>query len=320
MTIIEKLKKRDDFNDFDDFDDEEEIDLVKLVSTNANDANQYLLFHGIDKQYYAKNVSKIEEIVVFKSLEIVKSYDSDIIIGVADIRGEMIILVNFDNWLCGKVTNEEANEFVIILNYGNKKFGLVVKGVEYIVTIEPDIMFSTVDGNSKSLFTSKILVNNKESLCTIIDSDQMLMNVFEPDHLASDQQLEEIESNIESTKLVLLADDSKLIQQLLVKICAKLKVHYKVLSNGQELLDEIKQHDADQIGLIVTDIEMPIMGGKEVIKQIREITKFNDINILVHTNMANEIMKKELFILGANEIISKVDIPTLSSAIQKFIR
>jgi len=313
-------EKQTKYDDFDDFDDEEEIDIVKLVSTNANDANQYLLFHGIDKQYYAKNVSKIEEIVVFKSLEIVKSYDSDIIIGVADIRGEMIILVNFDNWLCGKETDEDSNEFVIILNYGNKKFGLVVKGVEYIVTIEPDIMFSTVDGNSKSLFTSKIMVNNKESLCTIIDSDQMLMNVFEPDQMTSDLQLEEIVSTIESTKIVLLADDSKLIQQLLIKVCTKLKVNYKILSNGQELLDEAKKHDADQIGLIVTDIEMPIMGGKEVIKQIRDIAKFNDINILVHTNMANEIMRKELFILGANEIISKVDIPTLSSAIQKFIR
>jgi len=222
--------------------------------------------------------------------------------------------------LCGKETDEDSNEFVIILNYGNKKFGLVVKGVEYIVTIEPDIMFSTVDGNSKSLFTSKIMVNNKESLCTIIDSDQMLMNVFEPDQMTSDLQLEEIVSTIESTKIVLLADDSKLIQQLLIKVCTKLKVNYKILSNGQELLDEAKKHDADQIGLIVTDIEMPIMGGKEVIKQIRDITKFNDINILVHTNMANEIMRKELFILGANEIISKVDIPTLSSAIQKFIR
>jgi CheY-like chemotaxis protein len=57
-----------------------------------------------------------------------------------------------------------------------------------------------------------------------------------------------------------------------------------------------------------------------VIKQIRDMNQYDDINILVHTNMANEIMKKELFLLGANEIVSKVDIPTLSSAIQKFIR
>ena len=313
--------KQTKYNEYDKYvDNEEEIDIVKLVSTNANDANQYLLFQGIDKQYYAKNVSKIEEIVVYKFLDIVKNYDSNIIIGVTNIRGEMLILVNFDTWLSGNKVVEEGNEFVIILSYGNKKFGLIVKNVEYIVSIEPGNMMSTASGNSKSLCTTKITINNKESLCTIVDSDKMLMDVHQSDHDFSNGELEHIQSAIKSKKVVLLADDSKMIQQLLIKVCTQLNIHYKVLENGKELLDEINKYDENEIGLIVTDIEMPIIGGKEVIKRLREVTKYDDINILVHTNMANEIMIKELLILGANEIISKVDIPTLSSAIQKFIR
>ena len=309
------------YTEYDDYvDDEEEIDIVKLVSTNANDANQYLLFLGIDKQYYAKNVSKIEEIVVFNSLDIVKNYDSNIVIGVTNIRGEMLILINFDTWLSGETVVEDGNEFVIILNYGNKKFGLIVKNVEYIITIEPKNMLSTTSGNSKSLFTTKIITNNKESLCTMVDSDKMLMDILEPNQEISNEELSHIQNTIKSDKLVLLADDSKLVQQLLIKVCKKLAINYKVLENGKELLDEIQKYHEDDIGLIVTDIEMPILGGKEVIKKLREIKKYDNINILAHTNMANEIMKKELFQLGANEIISKIDINTLSNAIQKFIR
>lgn len=309
------------YTEYDDYvDDEEEIDIVKLVSTNANDANQYLLFLGIDKQYYAKNVSKIEEIVVFNSLDIVKNYDSNIVIGVTNIRGEMLILINFDTWLSGETVVEDGNEFVIILNYGNKKFGLIVKNVEYIITIEPKNMLSTTSGNSKSLFTTKIITNNKESLCTMVDSDKMLMDILEPNQEISNEELSHIQNTIKSDKLVLLADDSKLVQQLLIKVCKKLAINYKVLENGKELLDEIQKYHEDDIGLIVTDIEMPILGGKEVIKKLREIKKYDNINILAHTNMANEIMKKELFQLGANEIISKININTLSNAIQKFIR
>ena len=309
------------YTEYDDYvDDEEEIDIVKLVSTNANDANQYLLFLGIDKQYYAKNVSKIEEIVVFNSLDIVKNYDSNIVIGVTNIRGEMLILINFDTWLSGETVVEDGNEFVIILNYGNKKFGLIVKNVEYIITIEPKNMLSTTSGNSKSLFTTKIITNNKESLCTMVDSDKMLMDILEPNQEISNEELSHIQNTIKSDKLVLLADDSKLVQQLLIKVCKKLAINYKVLENGKELLDEIQKYHEDDIGLIVTDIEMPILGGKEVIKKLREIKKYDNINILAHTNMANEIMKKELFQLGANEIISKIDINTLSNSIQKFIR
>ena len=314
MIANEKQKE------FEEYDDEEEIDIVKLVSTNANDANQYLLFHGRDNQYYAKNVSKIEEIVVFKALDIVKNYDSNIVIGVADIRGEMLVLVNFDTWLCGTAYEEVGTEFVIIVNYGGQKFGLVVKNVEYIITIEPINMFSTVSGNSKSTFTTKIMHNNKESLCTIIDSDKMLMDAFECRSEASESQLKNIQSDINSEKIVFLADDSKLIQKLLNKVCTGLNINYRILEDGQKLLDEVKKYNHDDIGLVVTDIEMPVLGGKEVIKQLRNDSRYDDINILVHTNMANEVMKKELTLLGANEVICKVDVPTLGSAIQKFIK
>lgn len=300
--------------------DEEEIDIVKLVSTNANDANQYLLFQGRDNQYYAKNVSKIEEIVEFKKLTIVQNYDNNLIMGIADIRGEMLCLVNFDTWLCQKEFDDDLNEFVIVANYGNQKFGLVVKNVEYITTIEPKSMQSTISGNSKSTFTAKINLNNKDFLCTIIDSDKLLLDTFEEKTNEANDELERIDYIIPSDKIVLLADDSKLIQNLLKKVCNELKVRFKILSNGEQLLEEVKKYSLEDIGLLVTDIEMPILNGKEVIKNLRSDSNYDDLNILVHTNMANDIMKNELINLGANDIVGKVDIHTLGMAIQKYIK
>ena len=218
-----------------DYLDEEEIDIVKLVSTNANDANQYLLFHGKDEQYYAKNVSKIEEIVVFKSLSMVRNYDDNLIVGVADVRGEMLSLVSFDSWLGVGDFDENDTEFVIIVNYGGEKFGLLVKNVEYITTIEPNMMQSTTSGNSKSTFTTKIALNNSEYLCTIIDSDKLLFDTFEDQNESSLNDLQNIKS-IDNQKMVLLADDSKLIQNLLKKVCLELNLNYKILSNGEQLL------------------------------------------------------------------------------------
>lgn len=300
--------------------DEEEIDIVKLVSTNANDANQYLLFQGRDNQYYAKNVSKIEEIVEFKKLTIVQNYDNNLIMGIADIRGEMLCLVNFDTWLCQKEFDDDLNEFVIVANYGNQKFGLVVKNVEYITTIEPKSMQSTISGNSKSTFTAKINLNNKDFLCTIIDSDKLLLDTFEEKTNEANDEVERIDYVIPSDKIVLLADDSKLIQNLLKKVCNELKVRFKILSNGEQLLEEVKKYSLEDIGLLVTDIEMPILNGKEVIKNLRSDSSYDDLNILVHTNMANDIMKNELINLGANDIVGKVDIHTLGMAIQKYIK
>ncbi len=302
-----------------DYLDEEEIDIVKLVSTNANDANQYLLFHGKDEQYYAKNVSKIEEIVVFKTLDMVRNYDDNLIVGVADVRGEMLSLVSFDSWLGASDFDEKDTEFVIIVNYGGEKFGLLVKNVEYITTIEPNMMQSTTSGNSKSTFTTKIALNNSEHLCTIIDSDKLLFDTFEDQNESTLNDLQNIKS-IDNQKMVLLADDSRLIQNLLKKVCLELNLNYKILSNGEQLLQEMKKYTQEEIGLVVTDVEMPILGGKEVIKKVRNESKYDELNILVHTNMANDIMKNELMTLGANEIICKVDIQSLSMAIKKYIK
>lgn len=310
---------QDTYDDQDLF-DEEEIDIVKLVSTNANDANQYLLFLGSDKNYYAKNVSKIEEIVVLKNLDIINNYDNSFIIGVADIRGELLSLVSFDTWLTGQEYDKNKNEFVIIVNYGGHKFGLVVSEVEYITTIEPKLMQASTNGNSKSTFTTKISINNKECLCTIIDSDKLLFDAFKSKDEQAKSELESSNINIDSNKKVFIADDSRLIQGLMAKVCNKLELNYEIFENGKELLDNISKHDKKDIGLVITDVEMPILGGKELLKSLRENPDFDEVNILMHTNMANSVMQKELRDIGATDIICKVDMKTLSNSIKSFIK
>ena len=310
---------QDTYDDQDLF-DEEEIDIVKLVSTNANDANQYLLFLGSDKNYYAKNVSKIEEIVVLKNLDIINNYDNSFIIGVADIRGELLSLVSFDTWLTGQEYDKNKNEFVIIVNYGGHKFGLVVSEVEYITTIEPKLMQASTNGNSKSTFTTKISINNKECLCTIIDSDKLLFDAFKSKDEQAKSELESSNINIDSNKKVFIADDSRLIQGLMAKVCNKLELNYEIFENGKELLDNISKHDKNDIGLVITDVEMPILGGKELLKSLRENPDFDEVNILMHTNMANNVMQKELRDIGATDIICKVDMKTLSNSIKSFIK
>ena len=303
-----------------DYLDEEEIDIVKLVSTNVNDANQYLVFQGSDNQYYGKNVSKIEEIVEYKDLDIVTNNDDNIAIGSVDIRGEILTLVNFDNWIGNEVLNDEKYELVIIVHYGGYKFGIVVKSVEDITTIESEKMYENSSANSKSTFISKIELGGKEKLCTIFDSDMLLLDLFESEKTKSEDESKTVTQNIQSNKLVLLADDSRYIRNLLDKICSNLDINYQIFENGKELIDTLKQNSVEDIGLIVTDIEMPVMNGKDVVKKIREDSAYDKINIVIHTNMANIIMETELLGAGANKIIGKVNALELARAISEHIR
>jgi CheY-like chemotaxis protein len=64
---------------------------------------------------------------------------------------------------------------------------------------------------------------------------------------------------------------------------------------------------------------MPGVSGREVIDFIRSNNTYDNINILVHTNMSNDIMEDELLKKGISKILGKVDMLTLGKAIEEFI-
>ena len=316
-----KYEINDDFDDEDDEDDaDDEIDIAQLVSTSANDANQYLVFKGPNEQYYAKNISKIEELLVLKDISIQQNFDDNIIAGTANIRGEMLTLVNFDKWLGLKEVDDSVYEEVIVVNIGKREFGLIIRETKEIITIETKDMFKSSDADSQSTFISNIMLDGKEVLCTIADSDKIILDVFSSELEQSEDDLDNICYTIDSKKIVLFADDSALIRNTLKKTAKNLKVKYKIYGDGEQLYDNLQQLSLDDIGLIVTDLEMPKLDGKELVKRLREDIKYDDIDIVVYTNMANQILEKELLDMGASKVVAKIDIASLSQAILEHIK
>jgi len=303
-----------------DDDDDEELDLIKLVSTNANDTSQYLVFVGSDEQFYAKNVSKIEELLVHKDINIARNSEDGLITGTADIRGNMTTIVNFDRWFGNKVLDDKDYELIILAHYGGHRMGIIVKRVEYIVNIPSDTMTDNSGNNPKTSFISRVQIAGNEELCMIFDSDKMLLDVFDIVESDSRNYIENLNLSIETDKLILVADDSRYIRGMISQLLGKMNLNFKIYENGQLLIDNLKEFDDDEIGLIITDLEMPVLGGRELISLIRKEHKYDDINIVVHTNMSNTNTESALLQAGANAIIGKVNMNDLSKTISEFIR
>ena len=152
----------------DELEDDDELDLIKLISSNVNEKNQYLLFLGSDNQYYAINISKVEELLIYKNLDIVFNHDEDSnILGTTNVRDEMTSVVNFDKWAGNKVLSNDSYDHAIIASYSEHKFALVVKEVEHIATIDLDDMSDNSSDNSKSDFIAQVPIEGVDRLCTI---------------------------------------------------------------------------------------------------------------------------------------------------------
>jgi len=299
--------------------DDDELDLVKLVSTNANDTSQYLIFLGSDEQYYAKNVSKIEELLVYKELKIVKNTDDGLIIGTADIRGNMTTIVNFDKWFGNEVLDDSQYELVILAHYGGHRIGIVVKRVEYIVNIPSETMFDNSENNNKTSFITNVLVAGKEQLCLIFDSDKFLLDVFEKIDSKRIKDTSTLHLRPKSDKKVYFADDSRFVRKMVEELFNQLGLKYEMYENGQLMVDALKKEDPNNIALFITDLEMPVLGGRDVMRYIKDHAEFDHIKIIVHTNMSNDNMEKTLIDNGANEIIGKVNMLKLGESINRLI-
>ena len=299
----------------DDF-DEDEIDLVKLVSSSADVENQYIIFEGSNKEYYAINVAKAEELFVYQRDNIVHNNDkNNYIIGTADIRSHMTPLIYFDAWFGNETIEDSEYELLILCYFSSEYLGLIVKQVVDIISISPDQMHGSSKNNALTTFIAKITIGKESALCTIFDTDRLLFDLFGDKRTSKERDV----APVLSDKLVLFADDSKLVRKLAYDTFERLGVRFQLFEDGQELLDALENIKVEEIGIFLLDIEMPRKTGIDVIDALKQGQKYANIPIIVHTNMANASVTDTLKSKNVSKIIGKVDFVTIESAIREYM-
>ncbi len=119
-------------------------------------------------------------------------------------------------------------------------------------------------------------------------------------------------------KKILVVDDSATMRMLIVMTIKKLLAGISVIEavDGNEAVDKLKANDVD---IILTDINMPEMDGNELIKWVRE-SHSTDIPIIVITTEGDEQVMEERKALGANAYITKpIKGPQLKEVVQKLL-
>jgi CheY-like chemotaxis protein len=77
---------------------------------------------------------------------------------------------------------------------------------------------------------------------------------------------------------ILLVEDNKLNLKLLERYIARLTSNFRIAHDGQEGLKAITERMPN---IIITDINMPIMNGIDMLEQCKSLPKFNKTLIIV---------------------------------------
>lgn len=104
------------------------------------------------------------------------------------------------------------------------------------------------------------------------------------------------------TETILLVDDGEFMRDLGARLLVKYGYKILVAENGREALDIFKKEKAE-ISMVILDLNMPEMGGKECLKELLKIDA--NLRVLVASGYSAEASIKESLKIGAKAHISK---------------
>ncbi len=118
---------------------------------------------------------------------------------------------------------------------------------------------------------------------------------------------------------VLLVEDNAINQQLAVELMESRGVQVDVATNGQEGLDRIDAHSPAYYGVVLMDLQMPVMDGYEATRLLRLDARYVNLPIIAMTAHAMADERQRCLVLGMNGHLSKpIDPETLYDTLATF--
>ncbi|MCT7463906.1 chemotaxis protein CheW [Aliarcobacter cryaerophilus] len=291
----------------------------QMTQGHLRNVQQLAVFYTGHNNIYAINIAKVKAFIITEEVAINDTpKDTNIIAGIATIRGEPVTLINLDAWLGLKPFDTKQYKLIIFCEFNHKKIGFLVKDMLDIVEKTTQELRNTEETNSKITYTTYVKVNNKDELCTVFNAEQLLRDIKWTDDGGRDIK-KYVEGKIQSSKKILAAEDSAVAREVLHKFFSQIEVEYEIYPNGGDLIDRLEELDPEKVGLIITDIEMPGTDGYQVASFIKNNSKYEHIPVVVNSSMTTDAVKGKMTQIGIDGFVGKTDINALYNITNKLL-
>lgn len=291
----------------------------QMTQGHLRNVQQLAVFYTGHSNIYAINIAKVKAFIITEEVAINDTpKDTNVIAGIATIRGEPVTLINLDAWLGLPALEVKDYKLIIFCEFNHKKIGFLVKDMLDIVEKTTQELRHTEETNSKITYTTYVKVNNKDELCTVFNAEQLLRDIHWTDD-GSEQLKKYVDEKLHSSKIVLAAEDSGVAREVLASFFEEVGLEFEIYKNGTLLVKRLEELNPDKIGMVITDIEMPGTDGYQVASFIKNNKNLSHIPVIVNSSMTTDAVRGKMNQIGVDGFVGKTDIQNLFKLTKKLL-
>lgn len=303
---------------------------VLQVGTNELELVDFRIFKEengeVYEGIYGINVSKVREIIKYPKLTELPGVP-DFIEGIFDLRGVVIPVVDLAKWMGIKTPeNISIQPRVIIAEFNNVLIGFVVHEAKRIrriswSNIEPASFVSGHGVLDKSKITGVTRIENNEVLL-ILDLESVVeeLGFYEPD-VDADKQIESFSG------MALILDDSSTARKIVKDAMSKMGFSVIEAKDGQEGLEKLEElyniygdQVRDELKIIISDVEMPLMDGFHFAAKVKDDPRFSNIPIVFNSSISDHFSEQRGKDAGGEGYLVKFNANSFYSEVAKIVR
>ena len=285
---------------------------------------ELLLFRLKGKQLYGINVFKVKEVLQCPPLYEIPNRNP-VVRGVAHIRGGTISIMDM-NLSIGRSQLENIEDcFVIITEYNRSTQGFLVGAVEKIVNMNWESIHPPPKGAGRENYLTAV-TQIENQLVEIIDVEKILAEVSPLSDVITEGVIEDGISERAVQKHVLIVDDSAIARKQIQRVVEQMGIKTTLKKDGREALEYLEsmvkdgQTVAEELILVISDIEMPEMDGYTFTAEVRANPALKDLHVVLHTSLSGVFNEAMVTKVGADDFLAKFNPDDLARVLNERVK
>lgn len=283
--------------------------------------------------FYGMNVAKVLEIIRRPVITGVPSKHHEAVLGTFNLRGRVLPLVDLARWF-GKTLSESDGQKVIVSEFSGVVTAFLVSGVNRIHRLgwnQVEAPSKHVQAYSHNSITGVIRFDDR--ILFILDMEKIITSM--DSHLNMEKLAETVGAK-EQAEIpdahkfhILISDDSASIRSMIASTLERVGYEVTRTASGKEAWDrlcvwkeEAEKEKVDitrKVQMIISDIEMPEMDGHALTKHIKTDPVLQKLPVILFSSLITDALRHKGESVGADDQISKPDLPGLTKRVRTFI-